>query len=91
MRKFKVIRGTVKVTNEVEFDAGDSFDEEDLYCMEAHKRDRRIRVMLELGTIKEEFTNEFPIAIGGPWYQLSNGSKARGLAEAIRLQGALTD
>jgi hypothetical protein len=81
-----MVRGTIKV-NKVKLTPGDEFDE-DLFAMESHRRDRIINVLLDQGRAKEmlETSDEFPISLGGPWYQLSNGKKARGLANAIEKQ-----
>ena len=77
------------MNDELTYGPGDEFTDEDLFCLESHKRDRVIKVLLNSGQVKETFddiTEGFPIGLGGPWYELSNGKKARGLANAIEKQ-----
>jgi len=86
MRKFKVIRRTVKVTEDIKFGPGDEFsDEEDLFCIEAHRRNRIINVLLDSGQVKEKFDDiDSIIHLGAGWYELPDGSRVRGKDNALK-------
>lgn len=74
------------MTKELQFKTGDEFnDEEDLFEIESHRRNRIINVLLDSGQVKEKFDDiDSIIHLGAGWYELPDGSRVRGKDNALK-------